>query len=140
MNRTGVYEFIRFQHGLESADNDYILNIDKYQNIQDTRSAVRITIRESSEECNSNCGSVQPILITTQYTHLFRTPLYKSDDKFELVIFGTCVMEFNSLIPRRLFLVASLKPELFGRMRYEMDSPNLGGHLPQPPSHAVTFP
>ncbi|GBM53399.1 hypothetical protein AVEN_103787-1 [Araneus ventricosus] len=30
---------------------------------------------------------------------------------------------------------APLKPELFGRKRHEMDSPNLGGHFPHTPCY-----
>ncbi|GBM17295.1 hypothetical protein AVEN_237283-1 [Araneus ventricosus] len=41
---------------------------------------------------------------------------------------------FNSLIPRRLFLLAPLKPGLLRRERHKLDSPNLGGHLPHRPT------
>ncbi|GBM07584.1 hypothetical protein AVEN_230022-1 [Araneus ventricosus] len=40
-------------------------------------------------------------------------------------------------MPRLLCLLSPLKPVLSGRKRHELDSPNLGGHLPPPP--AITF-
>ncbi|GBM10897.1 hypothetical protein AVEN_42147-1 [Araneus ventricosus] len=38
----------------------------------------------------------------------------------------------NSLIQRRLFFLAPLKPGMFVMIRHELDSTNLGGHLPHP--------
>ncbi|GBM33310.1 hypothetical protein AVEN_101638-1 [Araneus ventricosus] len=39
------------------------------------------------------------------------------------------VTKLNSFIPRRLFSSRPFKTG-FGMMRHELDSPNLGGHLP----------
>ncbi|GBN75939.1 hypothetical protein AVEN_255327-1 [Araneus ventricosus] len=36
--------------------------------------------------------------------------------------------------------VASLKPELFGKMQHELDSPNMGGHLPHHPKPCYNLP
>ncbi|GBM62914.1 hypothetical protein AVEN_113410-1, partial [Araneus ventricosus] len=33
-----------------------------------------------------------------------------------------------------------LKPDLFRMIRHELDSPNLGGHLPHQSTPAITFP
>ncbi|GBM13504.1 hypothetical protein AVEN_82778-1 [Araneus ventricosus] len=45
--------------------------------------------------------------------------------------------KLNSLIPRRdFFLLASLKPGLYGRKRLELDSLNQGGHLLNHPTPA----
>ncbi|GBM04224.1 hypothetical protein AVEN_41037-1 [Araneus ventricosus] len=41
---------------------------------------------------------------------------------------------------RFFFLLSPLKPDLFGRIRNELDSPNVVGHLPSTPSPAITFP
>ncbi|GBN70254.1 hypothetical protein AVEN_176534-1, partial [Araneus ventricosus] len=38
------------------------------------------------------------------------------------------------------FLLASLKPGVFGRKLYELDSSNLGGHLPYHPIPCYNFP
>ncbi|GBM05209.1 hypothetical protein AVEN_181604-1 [Araneus ventricosus] len=67
MSHTRVYElFKRFQHDRENVESNDFQNIDKCQNIQHLLSTVRenrrITIRELSEECNINYGSVQSIL------------------------------------------------------------------------------
>ncbi|GBN60928.1 hypothetical protein AVEN_142739-1 [Araneus ventricosus] len=37
------------------------------------------------------------------------------------------------------FLQAPLKPDLLGRIRHELNSPNLGGHLPHHPTPAVAY-
>ncbi|GBN49598.1 hypothetical protein AVEN_137093-1 [Araneus ventricosus] len=42
--------------------------------------------------------------------------------------------DVNSLIPSRRSLLAPLKPGLSGRMRHELDSPNLGDHLQHHPT------
>ncbi|GBN03254.1 hypothetical protein AVEN_65-1 [Araneus ventricosus] len=34
-------------------------------------------------------------------------------------------------------LKAPLKPEVLGRIRHELDSPNMGGHLPHNPTPAI---
>ncbi|GBN35586.1 hypothetical protein AVEN_183899-1 [Araneus ventricosus] len=48
-------------------------------------------------------------------------------------------MHLTLYTPGDLFLVAPLKPGTFGRKRHELESPNLGGHLP-PSTPAITFP
>ncbi|GBM67838.1 hypothetical protein AVEN_146986-1 [Araneus ventricosus] len=48
--------------------------------------------------------------------------------------------QFNSLIPRRLFLLDPLKPDGFGRKRHELGSPNLGGHLSHNPTLCYNLP
>ncbi|GBM10068.1 hypothetical protein AVEN_92900-1 [Araneus ventricosus] len=47
---------------------------------------------------------------------------------------------YNSSIPGRLSHLDPLKPGLFGRKQYELDSPNMGGHFPHHPAPAITFP
>ncbi|GBO01550.1 hypothetical protein AVEN_217264-1 [Araneus ventricosus] len=38
-----------------------------------------------------------------------------------------------------IFLLAPLKPGNLERKRHELDSPNMGGHLPHTPLPAITF-
>ncbi|GBM64756.1 hypothetical protein AVEN_263283-1 [Araneus ventricosus] len=49
-----------------------------------------------------------------------------------------CPFPSNSLIPRRLFISSPLG--VFGRKRYELDSPNLGGHFQNHPTPCNNLP
>ncbi|GBO29206.1 hypothetical protein AVEN_117876-1 [Araneus ventricosus] len=40
---------------------------------------------------------------------------------------------FELFYPEAAFFLAPLKPGYFGRLRHELDSPNLRGHLPHHP-------
>ncbi|GBO34163.1 hypothetical protein AVEN_20986-1 [Araneus ventricosus] len=44
------------------------------------------------------------------------------------------ILALNMFNPEATFFRVPLKPGLFGRKRYELDSPNLDGHLPHHPN------